>query len=240
MLFRRKLGPTPTDGRSVAGAAIELMHLGIYHDRVADIRLSEISPSDNTRWTSNFAILAGDHRFATALTAPAAGTPRPSRSSPRRVSWPSVEADARDPGPRSHIDITIESITFRVVHEKTGSHRSIRQLWHSRRRRRADPPRSALGRMIGAAFEISRDIIAIFQTPLAPSGADLANHRWPPMPYALREQTPDTGRLRELGWLDHPRRPRRRSSSHCCVTGRGKAKNVPPMPHRRGAPLMLA
>ncbi len=53
---------------TVAGAAIELMHLGtLCHDRVVDESdMSRKTPSDNTRWTNNFAILAGDYRFATA------------------------------------------------------------------------------------------------------------------------------------------------------------------------------
>lgn len=96
------------------------MHLGtLCHDRVVDESdMSRKTPSDNTRWTNNFAILAGDYRFATASQLASRLDPRPSRSSPgvRRADH---RADARDQGPASHID-TIEHY-LRVVHEKTGS-----------------------------------------------------------------------------------------------------------------------
>lgn len=106
---------------TVAGAAIELMHLGtLCHDRVVDESdMSRKTPSDNTRWTNNFAILAGDYRFATA-------SQLASRLDPEAFA---VVAEAfaelitgqmrATRGPASHID-TIEHY-LRVVHEKTGS-----------------------------------------------------------------------------------------------------------------------
>lgn len=132
---------------TVAGAAIELMHLGtLCHDRVVDESdMSRKTPSDNTRWTNNFAILAGDYRFATA-------SQLASRLDPEAFA---VVAEAfaelitgqmrATRGPASHID-TIEHY-LRVVHEKTGSLIAASgQLGAAlRRRRRADPPRSALG-----------------------------------------------------------------------------------------------
>lgn len=147
-MLAAQLGSDPDGWEvTVAGAAIELMHLGtLCHDRVVDESdMSRKTPSDNTRWTNNFAILAGDYRFATA-------SQLASRLDPEAFA---VVAEAfaelitgqmrATRGPASHID-TIEHY-LRVVHEKTGlsSQHPDSSSGTSRRRRRADPPRSALG-----------------------------------------------------------------------------------------------
>lgn len=82
--------------------------------------------------------------------------------------------------------------------------------------------------MIGAAFEISRDIIAISGDSATLSGANLgqAVHTLP-MPYALREQTPDTSRLRELlAGPIHDDHVAEALTLLRCSPGIGKAKNV--------------
>lgn len=216
---------------TVAGAVIELMHLGtLCHDRVVDESdMSRKTPSDNTRWTNNFAILAGDYRFATA-------SQLASRLDPEAFA---VVAEAfaelitgqmrATRGPASHID-TIEHY-LRVVHEKTGSLIAASgQLGAALSGAAEEQIRrvARLGRMIGAAFEISRDIIAISGDSATLSGADLgqAVHTLP-MLYALREQTPDTSRLRELlAGPIHDDHVAEALTLLRCSPGIGKAKNV--------------
>lgn len=132
-------------------------------------------------------------------------------------------------GPASHID-TIEHY-LRVVHEKTGSLIAASgQLGAALSGAAEEQIRrvARLGRMIGAAFEISRDIIAISGDSATLSGADLgqAVHTLP-MLYALREQTPDTSRLRELlAGPIHDDHVAEALTLLRCSPGIGKAKNV--------------
>ncbi len=132
---------------TVAGAAIELMHLGtLCHDRVVDESdMSRKTPSDNTRWTNNFAILAGDYRFATA-------SQLASRLDPEAFA---VVAEAFAELITGQMRATRARLAYRHdralppsrAREDRLSHRSIRTARSGtlRRRRRADPPRSALG-----------------------------------------------------------------------------------------------
>lgn len=102
-MLAAQLGSDPDGWEvTVAGAAIELMHLGtLCHDRVVDESdMSRKTPSDNTRWTNNFAILAGDYRFATASQLASRLDPEDLRGRRRGVRRADHRADARDPGPR--------------------------------------------------------------------------------------------------------------------------------------------
>lgn len=188
-----QFGPTPAAPEvTVAGAAIELMHLAaLWHDEVVDdVGMRGGPTSTLTRRSNNVAILAGDYRFATASRLGARLGQRAFQviveafSELVRGKTREAIGAARDADPIEHY--------LRCAQEKTGSLvAAAGQLGatfggadEADRRRLA-----RLGRLIGTARQICEDNADI-------AGSLRRGVHSLPLLYALREEGPQTDRLR--------------------------------------------
>jgi heptaprenyl diphosphate synthase len=191
-----------------AAAAVELVHIAtLYHDDVMDeatIRRGAVSA--NARWDNTVAILAGDYLFAHASRLVSdLGTDAAriiAETFAELVSGQMRETIGPAPG-----DDRIAHY-LSVIHQKTGSLIATAGRFGGMCSGAQDDHVNALrryGEIIGAAFQISDDVIDI-ASPAAESGktpgTDLREgvHTLPTL-YALAEQDPgdpDGTRLREL------------------------------------------
>lgn len=205
-LLGAQTGPRPESGDVVTAAAVvELIHLAsLYHDDVMDsATMRRGAQSANARWDNTVAILTGDFLFGRASRLVADLGP----DAVRIIAETFAELvtgqmrETRGPGPG--VDPVDHYLT--VVAEKTGS--LIATAGRYGGMFSGCPPEHVeslqrFGAVIGAAFQISDDVIDI-ASPSDSSGktpgTDLREgvHTLP-MLYALREDGDDADRLRVL------------------------------------------
>ncbi|QUR69923.1 polyprenyl synthetase family protein [Mycobacterium spongiae] len=190
---------------TVAGAALELMHLAAHdHNRVADVPMTCSNTSrPSNRNSNNLAILAGDHAFAIASRL----SSRLGTDAYRTIAdtfTEMVTGQMRETcGPARHADALEHRL--RVVHEKTGSITAAAGQLGATFAGATENEISRLsrvGRLVGTAFEVSDDILAIAgdhnEYNMQPSEYLPRGVESVPVLCALREQGPDANRLREL------------------------------------------
>jgi heptaprenyl diphosphate synthase len=191
-----------------AAAAVELVHIAtLYHDDVMDeATMRRGAVSANARWDNTVAILAGDYLFAHASRLVSdLGT-----DAARIIAETFAELvsgqmrETIGPGPGE--DRIAHYLS--VIGQKTGSLMATAGRFGGMCSRASDQHIAALhryGEIVGAAFQISDDVIDI-ASPAAESGktpgTDLREgvHTLPTL-YALADQDPadpDGRRLREL------------------------------------------
>jgi heptaprenyl diphosphate synthase len=199
-------GPDPDNDEVIlAGAVCELIHLAtLYHDDVMDEAQTRRGvPSGNARWGNNAAILAGDYLLATASRLVSRLGPDAVRIVAETFAELVTGQTRETAGVPQGGDETEHYL--KVIQEKTGSLISATGRFGAMTSR-CDGEQierlSRLGAIVGAAFQISDDIIDIEsltddsgKTP----GTDLREgvHTLP-MLYALRDTGPDADYLRTL------------------------------------------
>jgi geranylgeranyl pyrophosphate synthase len=188
-----------------AAAAVELVHLAtLYHDDVMDeatMRRGEASV--NARWDNTVAILTGDFLFAHASRLVADLGSNAVRIIAETMSELVTGQMRETVGPGPGQDPVAHYLS--VVGQKTGSLIATAGRFGGMYSGAEPHQTEALhryGELIGAAFQISDDIIDI-ASPANESGktpgTDLREGvKTLPMLYALADSTPDTPRLREL------------------------------------------
>ncbi|OBB89956.1 polyprenyl synthetase family protein [Mycobacterium sp. 852002-40037_SCH5390672] len=201
-----QMGPRPDAWEViVAGAVSELVHLAtLYHDDVMDeAQIRRGQPTANVRWGNCQAILAGDYLFAAAselgwqLGLDAVRIV--AKTSAQLITGQMRETRGPAPGtdPVEHY--------LRVIEEKTSSLIATAGRFGATFSGADALQTERLGRVgscIGAAFQISDDIIdihgALDEAGKVP-GTDLREGvRTLPVLLALRESGPQADRLREL------------------------------------------
>ncbi|MCV7079907.1 hypothetical protein AWC27_05240 [Mycobacterium szulgai] len=158
-----QFGPNP-DAQQVtlAGAAVELMHLAtLCHDTVVDRAPARLGTS-KVRSANNVAILAGDYRFATVSRLGSWLGPRAFQTIAETFAELVTGQMRETRSAPMHID-RLEHY-LQCVHEKTGSIvAAAGQLGatFSGAGEEQTARLARLGRLIGAAFQISEDIVTI-------------------------------------------------------------------------------
>lgn len=188
-----------------AAVMVELTHLAtLYHDDVMDeASMRRGAPSANSRWGNSVAILVGDFLFAQASDVAADLGPEAVRIQARTFTR-LVQGQIRETlGPSDGEDAIAHYLS--VVADKTGSLIATAALLGAKMSGASveiQETLSEFGERIGAAFQLSDDIIDIAsetgdlgKTP----GTDL-REGVPTLPVliALRSSDADSGRLRTL------------------------------------------
>jgi heptaprenyl diphosphate synthase len=204
-LLAAQLADGNTDEVITAAAAVELVHLAtLYHDDVMDeatMRRGEASV--NARWDNTVAILTGDFLFAHASRLVADLGSEGARIIAETMSVLVTGQMRETIGPRGGEDRVAHYLS--VIGQKTGSLIATAGRYGGMYSGAKPDQIEALhrfGELIGAAFQISDDIIDI-ASPAAESGktpgTDLREGvKTLPMLYALADQGTSNGRLREL------------------------------------------
>jgi heptaprenyl diphosphate synthase len=201
-----QLGPEPDAWQvTVAGAVIELVHLAtLYHDDVMDeAQVRRGAESANARWGNNIAILAGDYLFATASRLVSRLGPEAVRIIADTFAQLVTGQMRETRGAAENVD-SVEHY-LKVVYEKTACLIAASGRFGATFSGADDEQierLSRLGGIVGTAFQISDDIIDIDSDPDESGkvpGTDLREgvHTLPVL-YALRDDGPEAGRLREL------------------------------------------
>jgi heptaprenyl diphosphate synthase len=204
-LLAAQLADGNTDEVITAAAAVELVHLAtLYHDDVMDeatMRRGEASV--NARWDNTVAILTGDFLFAHASRLVADLGSEGARIIAETMSVLVTGQMRETIGPRGGEDRVAHYLS--VIGQKTGSLIATAGRYGGMYSGAKPDQIEALhrfGELIGAAFQISDDIIDI-ASPATESGktpgTDLREGvKTLPMLYALADQATPNGRLREL------------------------------------------
>ena len=205
-LLAAQVGPHPErDEVITAAAVVELIHLAtLYHDDVMDeASMRRGAESANSRWDNSIAILTGDFLFAHASRLVADLGPDAVRIIAETFALLVTGQMRETRGPKASDDPVQHYL--RVVAEKTGSLIATSGRYGGMFSGAPAEHVEALrtfGEVIGAAFQISDDIIDISsvsaQSGKTP-GTDLREgvHTLPVL-YAFREEGADADRLREL------------------------------------------
>ncbi|HVM26831.1 MAG TPA: polyprenyl synthetase family protein [Mycobacteriales bacterium] len=194
-----------------AAVVVELTHLAtLYHDDVMDeAAVRRGAASANTRWTNTVAILTGDYLFARASDVVAELGPEAVRIQARTFARLVEGQIAETAGPAAGEDPVVHHL--QVVADKTGS--LIATSARLGAMLAGAPPAdvetvSRFGEVIGAAFQLSDDLIDVLsdstesgKTP----GTDLREGiRTLPVLLALADDSDEGARLRELLQGDLP------------------------------------
>ncbi len=206
VLLAAETGPR-ADAREVIDAAcvVELTHLAsLYHDDVMDeAALRRGADSANARWDNHVAILTGDWLFSKSSELTAALGPDAVRIQAQTFSR-LVEGQILETVPPASPEVALEH-HLRVVAGKTGSLIATSALYGARfagAPAEVEEALAAYGEIVGAAFQISDDILDIAseteesgKTP----GTDL-REGVPTLPVLLvrRAARPEDARLVEL------------------------------------------
>ncbi|HEU5469925.1 MAG TPA: polyprenyl synthetase family protein [Actinophytocola sp.] len=194
-----------TDAVITAATAVEMVHLAtLYHDDVMDeatMRRGEVSV--NARWDNTIAILTGDFLFAHASRLVADLGSDAARIIAETMGELVTGQMRETIGPRDGEDPVRHYLS--VIGQKTGSLIATAGRYGGMFSGAGPEQVRALhryGEIIGTAFQISDDVIDI-ASPATESGktqgTDLREGvRTLPMLYALAEDGPESGRLRQL------------------------------------------
>jgi heptaprenyl diphosphate synthase len=205
-LLAAQVGPRSDSPDVVtASVVVELVHLAtLYHDDVmdsADVRRG--AQSANARWDNSVAILAGDYLFAHASRLVADLGPDAVRIISDTFAELVTGQMRETRGPRVGQDPVAHYLA--VVAEKTGSLIATAARYGGMFSGCTPEQVSALrrfGEIIGAAFQVSDDVIDIASPPESSGktpGTDLREGvATLPMLYAMQDGEPGAPRLREL------------------------------------------
>jgi heptaprenyl diphosphate synthase len=214
-LLASEFGTPPPGGAGgpviVAAAAVELVHLAtLYHDDVVDeATIRRGAASANARWDNTIAILTGDFLFAHASRLVSVLGPDATRIIAETFSE-LVTGEMRETIGPSTATGGVEHY-LSVIEQKTGSLIATAArfggMYSGAEALHTDALRS-FGAAIGAAFQISDDIIDI-ASPTLTSGKDPGTDlregvRTLPVLYMLGEASPEGERLRALLGAEHP------------------------------------
>ncbi|WP_461145387.1 polyprenyl synthetase family protein [Salinifilum aidingensis] len=203
-LLAGHFGDPRAEGVIKSAATVEMVHLAtLYHDDVMDeATMRRGATSANARWDNSVAILTGDLLFAQASRLMSELGSEASRHMAETFESLVTGQIRETTGPGNDTDPV--DYYLRVIYEKTGSLIAAAGrfgAWFSGSPAEHVRALERIGQAVGAAFQISDDIIDI-ASPAAESGktpgTDLREGvRTLPMLYALSEPDADP-RLRDL------------------------------------------